>query len=111
MRALFTCGNGVFPEQFKVDVPMWEAVSKYCVRAAVPPMSYSPLIDDVIDFGVQYRNTPSVTHACCVCHKTEAEGGGELKKCGRCSPAKYCSAQCQRVDWKKHKATCLTGGK
>ncbi|GAQ90657.1 hypothetical protein KFL_006680060 [Klebsormidium nitens] len=32
---------------------------------------------------------------------------GELKRCSRCKSARYCSAQCQRADWKEHRKTCL----
>ena len=31
---------------------------------------------------------------------------GPLKKCMRCLKVKYCSAECQRKDWKKHKMEC-----
>lgn len=111
IQVLCTCGNGVFPEQFKVDVPMWDRVTKYYVRAAVPPLFHCPLIDGVLDFGEQDRNNAGVVHACCVCHKRKAEGGGDLETCGQCRSAKYYSAQFQCEDWKKHKATCVTDGK
>ena len=28
------------------------------------------------------------------------------KRCSQCRYASYCSAECQRSDWKSHKATC-----
>lgn len=31
----------------------------------------------------------------------------ELKACQRCKKQKYCSVQCQKADWKRHKAYCL----
>eukprot|EP00521_Asterionellopsis_glacialis_P009561 CAMPEP_0195289700 /NCGR_PEP_ID=MMETSP0707-20130614/5868_1 /TAXON_ID=33640 /ORGANISM="Asterionellopsis glacialis, Strain CCMP134" /LENGTH=379 /DNA_ID=CAMNT_0040349731 /DNA_START=245 /DNA_END=1384 /DNA_ORIENTATION=- len=31
-----------------------------------------------------------------------------LKACGRCKVATYCSAECQRKDWKNHKKICST---
>lgn len=111
MQVLCTCGNGVFPGQFKVDVLMWNRITKYCVRAAVPPLFYWPLIDDVLDFGEQDKNSAGVIHACCVCQKRKAEGGGGLETCGQCRSAKACSAQCQRENWIQHKATCVTDGK
>jgi hypothetical protein len=30
-----------------------------------------------------------------------------LMKCGKCKKVKYCSAACQKADWKKHKMTCV----
>ena len=31
----------------------------------------------------------------------------DLRKCAKCSIVFYCSPQCQRMDWKKHKPDCL----
>ena len=30
----------------------------------------------------------------------------ELKKCGNCLSILYCSKECQRNDWKRHKLEC-----
>ncbi|KAK0190369.1 hypothetical protein F5146DRAFT_1043975 [Armillaria mellea] len=35
------------------------------------------------------------------CNKTEG-----LKRCARCKAISYCSALCQKLDWKRHKAVC-----
>ena len=40
--------------------------------------------------------------ACRVCNRAGTE------TCGRCSKAKYCSKECQRGDWPKHKKTCIS---
>lgn len=37
---------------------------------------------------------------CKVCGKEDS------KKCGQCHRVYYCSVQCQKKDWKSHKATC-----
>jgi len=39
---------------------------------------------------------------CRGCGKTE----GPFRRCGRCKVATYCSAACQRNDWKYHRRTC-----
>ena len=47
--------------------------------------------------------TPLAT--CAACGKV-----GELKMCGRCKGAAYCSEKCQRAQWKAHKASCREAG-
>lgn len=45
---------------------------------------------------------------CFTCAKLEGEGGKKLLKCARCAQIFYCSRECQKKDWKRHKATsCL----
>jgi hypothetical protein len=39
---------------------------------------------------------------CCFCRKM----GGISMKCSRCKSASYCSKECQKGDWKQHKAVC-----
>jgi hypothetical protein len=39
---------------------------------------------------------------CCVCEKK-----GTMLVCARCRRQYYCSAACQRQDWKRHKPVCL----
>ena len=39
---------------------------------------------------------------CDVCNSTPA------KPCARCKRTFYCSAECQKSAWKKHKKTCTT---
>lgn len=47
---------------------------------------------------------------CANCTKTErttTEGGIErFKKCGKCKKVYYCSVDCQKIHWKKHKVDC-----
>ncbi|TVY58731.1 Uncharacterized protein LCER1_G002034 [Lachnellula cervina] len=40
--------------------------------------------------------------ACAVCGKS----GARTLRCGRCSSRVYCGAQCQKKDWRTHKAEC-----
>jgi hypothetical protein len=42
---------------------------------------------------------------CDGCKKFDV-GGTKLKRCGRCKAVRYCSEECQRKDWSKHKLTC-----
>ena len=45
----------------------------------------------------------NIQHACARCHK----GGENLLYCGKCRNARYCDANCQRLDWLRHKDECL----
>lgn len=38
----------------------------------------------------------------------ELEEGVKLMKCANCKGATYCSRECQKKDYKRHKGMCLT---
>ena len=42
------------------------------------------------------------TEKCAGCGKKKEE----MKKCGRCLEAKYCTKDCQVADWRMHKVAC-----
>ena len=46
------------------------------------------------------------TNSCNTCSKTTAELGTSLKRCAKCHTTPYCSRDCQKTDWKKHKKIC-----
>jgi len=41
-----------------------------------------------------------------VCQLCGKEAGKSWKKCSICRLGRYCSEECQRADWKKHKKSC-----
>lgn len=43
-------------------------------------------------------------YMCSICGKRDIK----LKKCGKCKIIAYCSEECQRKDWTKHKKHCTT---
>ena len=93
-----SCGNGRFPPDFIPGVPQWSTVSKYFVRAAVSPCFQTPFSEQLFDLGT--------LRGCRACGKGKNSNGGALLSCGKCHKAKYCSADCQRADWKSHKLHC-----
>jgi hypothetical protein len=46
----------------------------------------------------------NVEQVCMVCEKRQ----GKLKRCSVCHVTCYCSAECQKKDWKEHKLVCGT---
>jgi ankyrin repeat protein len=43
---------------------------------------------------------------CGACGTTPDKNKGKFNKCGACQAMYYCSVECQRVDWPKHKGEC-----
>lgn len=48
----------------------------------------------------------STDKTCTKCQKTQAEV--PLKRCAKCQNQLYCSRDCQKADWKAHKAFCAS---
>ncbi|KAI0437035.1 hypothetical protein F4803DRAFT_571387 [Xylaria telfairii] len=109
-QLLCTCGNGNFPANFITNVPHWEALAKYAVRAAISPAFWSPFADDIYrpDIGgimASGGGRPN-GNGCACCGKKKREDGGDLLNCAQCMKVKYCSRHCQKVDWPEHKTVC-----
>ncbi|KAI3331261.1 hypothetical protein F4824DRAFT_504290 [Ustulina deusta] len=111
---LCTCGSGKFPPNFISNVPGWNGLSKYAVRATISPAFWAPFADDMYspelgDLGKKnvagVGKTP-VDGRCASCSKNKQADGGGLLNCARCMKVKYCSRECQRTDWKAHKSVC-----
>ncbi|CAG8976421.1 hypothetical protein HYALB_00008546 [Hymenoscyphus albidus] len=54
--------------------------------------------------SVPQTNTDSAV--CSLCNTGEDKLTEKLKICSKCKTTRYCSAECQRADWKAHKLTC-----
>ncbi|KAI5922011.1 MYND finger [Camillea tinctor] len=105
-----TCSNGQLPEQF-MNIPEWDEASKYMVRAAISLTFSVPFIEDILDtqlLGLQGGVENLLADKCRNCNATEGKNGEKLLKCSRCKEAMYCSAECQKKDWKKHRMECTS---
>ncbi|KAF8658429.1 hypothetical protein AX16_001980 [Volvariella volvacea WC 439] len=65
------------------------------------PMAFTERIEGSGKITVDYP-MKSATDACAFCGKRAAR----LPRCSSCKQVAYCSGDCQKADWKKHKVSC-----
>jgi hypothetical protein len=110
--SICSCGAGVGAEAFVKKYPMLRPLAPHVTRAAISPLFALSYMERVINpegaAATKIPPTPAsataVRYECAACGK---EGGapGSLLICSRCRLVRYCSAGCQREDWKGHKST------
>ncbi|KAG2754012.1 hypothetical protein P692DRAFT_20828095 [Suillus brevipes Sb2] len=110
-----SCGAGVGAEAFVKKYPMLRPLAPHVTRAAISPLfalSYLEKVDGILQDAITTKTSPTpasavaVHHVCAACGK-EGSGSGSLLSCSRCKVVRYCSAECQRDDWKGHKKRCV----
>lgn len=107
---LCSCGKGQIPEAF-LGLPGWkEAASKHAVRLGISPAFACPLVERTVDFAGVMPRAKEVAR-CKACGTTEGDldEGGKLRRCVGCRGVLYCSGECQKKDWKKHRFECKEG--
>jgi len=65
------------------------------------------LIVDAARFGSDGRQDLVVTLECCRPDCKVSASETKLAQCARCRTVTYCSAACQKADWKRHRPTCV----
>ncbi|KAG8795946.1 hypothetical protein FRC12_007759 [Ceratobasidium sp. 428] len=112
---LCTCGQGVGFEGAEWKNPAWKPLLPFATRAAISPLFFVPYIENakhlVEDLQTGMLDGPDaglasrleLTNRCWGCG---GAGNPSLSACAKCKRARYCSATCQRQDWKKHKPNC-----
>jgi len=102
---LCSCGQGkdVTPEFTKEEA--WKSATPFVTRIAIGPLYGVPYAENVgrsvTRLGAAKPPEPEKR-----CKKCGGLGNPKLLVCGGCKSADYCSADCQRADWKAHKGTC-----
>lgn len=108
-----SCGRGVnLPPSLK-DIPGCKLFLPFATRAAISPLfavSYVERVagaakDIMRPFQDLANEQPSSGKP--GCFACQGSGNPKLLVCSKCKFGKYCSAACQREDWKKHKAVCI----
>ncbi|KAJ8107080.1 hypothetical protein OPT61_g9112 [Boeremia exigua] len=114
-----SCGAGKFPDKYLEKSALFKHVAKFAVRVAIPVIFASPISRDEegpVKVKPASARSPS-THAgtqgtqpkkegCLKCGAATTKAGNSLLKCAKCKAAQYCSPDCQKKDWKKHKQIC-----
>ncbi|UPK89459.1 hypothetical protein LCI18_000394 [Fusarium solani-melongenae] len=105
-QVICSCGNGRLPKDF-MSLPEWDSAAPNAVRVAISPTYAVPFVEEVIDASEMpsMEQVTSPKERCRNCGKPESDSV-TLKKCMRCQRAKYCSGECQKKDWKKHRGEC-----
>ena len=109
---LCSCGQGKAVTGFPRDSKM-RILSKKATRVALYPVFATVSRGSAVKRSLQ---TPSATSTIAVKPlRSEEHGpgcnhcgtiGSNLKHCGRCGIARYCSPECQKAEWKEHKKVC-----
>lgn len=103
------CGRGALPAGY-MNLPGWEtAVAPHAVRIALSPTFAVPFVESLTDAdpaGLAGAVRDMGLDRCRHCARTRTPAGAALLKCTRCKDAAYCSRECQKADWKKHRMEC-----
>jgi hypothetical protein len=115
------CGRGDFPKKYLANTKDFKVVAEFAVRVAVPVIFAPPISKDnagLVDAKKAstraYNSAPATRtqprqpekEGCLKCDAATTKAGNPLLKCSKCKTAQYCSPDCQKKDWKKHKQTC-----
>lgn len=112
---LCSCGIGKVGKDFTDS--KWKEVARYATRVAISPMFAAPYIESARggplsrtfarsvkeEMFSRPASAPPVQEVKLKCEACDQDG---VKKCGACGEVYYCSRDCQRNDWKKHKMPC-----
>ncbi|KAF1952907.1 hypothetical protein CC80DRAFT_571306 [Byssothecium circinans] len=133
-RFMCSCGLGIFPQGYLKGLKAFHKITKYAVRVAIPVIfpsligrgdgivpvpttppptiprpapSFAPKDTTANDSGSRLVDLGAKKGTCFECGATEKKGGGPLSHCRACMFAQYCSAECQKANWRKgHKELC-----
>jgi len=105
---LCSCGKGKDISAAFMKEKKWASAAPFVTRIAIGPIFGVPYIEDVGGF------TDTVIRAIDedfkkphdMCARCGGSGKPKLLACSGCKSISYCSADCQKEDWKKHKPMC-----
>jgi hypothetical protein len=106
---LCSCGrgkdvSGAFRKERK-----WESAIPFVTRIAIGPIFGVPYVESVgglADAKTRELDNIRSGESRDRCARCGGPGKPKLLVCGACKSTNYCSAECQKGDWKKHKLAC-----
>lgn len=118
-----SCGVGKFPVGYLQNLKignLQHVLKQYATRIALSPMFPIPYVEDCFTVPPLRQKAQTATTetqvtvgssvGCSNCgrekKKNACSSGEALLVCAKCKKAKYCSAECQKTDWKRHKGGC-----
>lgn len=108
-QIICSCGAGKLPDNF-ISLPDWDTAAQFATRLAISPTFAVPFVEEVVDLvalkGMATSAIADQAQRCRSCGAGKAKNGATLKKCMRCLKVHYCSVECQKKDWKKHRMEC-----
>lgn len=102
------CGEGKDVSAAFVKERAWRPAIPFVTRIAIGPIFGVPYVEDVGAFlsAIMEGNNKEPRERRDGCARCGGPGKPKLLNCGACKSTSYCSAACQREDWKKHKRVC-----
>lgn len=123
---LCSCGRGEDVDGM-YRIATWKNLAPFVTRIALSPLFAVPYLETLHDRERMQREVQNLWASgalgasgefgaaadlylshwlgprCAEC----SEPGDDLRKCSRCKAVSYCSEECQKAHWKKHKPACV----
>lgn len=96
------CGRGKNLGLFS-QTSAWKDFAPFVTRIALAPLFSTSFLQGKPS-ALANPNLDTIAEE--RCRHCGNPGNPKLLACGACKVVKYCSAPCQKADWKKHKASC-----
>lgn len=106
---LCSCGKGKDISAAFMEEKKWQSMAPFITRIAIGPIFGVPYVESVGNFRktvIRWAGDQEFGERRDGCASCGGPGKPTLLRCGACKSISYCSAGCQKKDWKKHKPMC-----